>query len=98
MASSISTLPSGQFSTTSFKGRSPATLGAPVQVLAQAVLEQRHLHEVVGLGDTDALAEVADRLRRVAAPAQAGQRGHARVVPAGDQRRVDQFVGLPFSL
>ena len=38
--------------------------------------------DAVGLGDADALDEVADRLRRHAAPAQAGQRRHARVVPA----------------
>src|SRR5262249_26706214 len=42
-----------------------APLGAAVEILADAMLEQRQLHRVVGLGDTDALPAVTDALRRV---------------------------------
>ena len=63
---------------------------APVQVLAQAVLQQRHLDEVRGLGHPDALAEVAQGLGGVAAPPQPGQGRHARVVPAAHQGVLDQ--------
>ena len=45
---------------------------AAVQILADAVLELRDVDDVLLLRDADARAEVADRLRRVAAPAQAG--------------------------
>jgi len=38
----------------------------------------------VGLGDADALDEIADRLGRHAAPAQAAKRRHPRIVPAFD--------------
>ena len=57
---------------------------APVQILADAVLELRDVDDVFLLGDADARAEIADRLRRVAAAAQAGDRRHARIVPAGN--------------
>ncbi|MGC1277316.1 MAG: glutamate--tRNA ligase family protein, partial [Xanthobacteraceae bacterium] len=40
-----------------------------------------YVDDAVGLGDADALDEIADRLGRHAAPAQAGQRRHARIVP-----------------
>ena len=40
--------------------------------------------DVLLLGDADRVAELADRLRRVAAPAQPGDRRHARIVPAAD--------------
>src|SRR5215470_17795032 len=46
-----------------------APLRAPVEVLAEAGLEEGQLHRVVVLGHPDALAEVADGLRGVAAPA-----------------------------
>ena len=46
------------------------------------MLEQPDVDDVLFLGDADARAEVADRLRRVAAAAQPGDRRHARVVPA----------------
>ena len=55
---------------------------ARVQVLADGVLEQRDVDDAVALGDADALAEGADRLGRVPAAPQPGERRHARVVPA----------------
>ncbi len=58
--------------------------GPAVEVLAQAVLEQGHVHHVVGLGDADALAEVADGLGGVAPAADAAEGRQARIVPAGD--------------
>ncbi len=67
-----------------------ATRGAPVEVLAQAVLEKLDVHHAVGLGDADALGEVADGLRRVAAPPQPGESRHTRVVPAAHVALVDQ--------
>ena len=57
---------------------------ALVQILADAVLELRDVDDVLLLRDADARAEVADRLRRVAAAAQAADRRHPRIVPAGD--------------
>src|SRR5437867_5505728 len=72
-----------------------AALGACVEVLADAVLEQRQLDHVVGLGHADALAEVADALGRVAAAAQAGQRRHAWIVPAAHEAAFHQLEQLP---
>ncbi len=66
-----------------------------VEVLAHAVLEQRIVDHRLLLGDADALAEVAHRLRRVAAAADAGDGGHARVVPAGDDLLLHQAQQLP---
>ena len=67
---------------------------APVQIFADAVLEQRHVDDVFFLGDADPRAEVADRFRRVAAPAQPADRRHARVVPAGDMLLLHQLQQL----
>ena len=53
-----------------------------VEVLAHAVLQVRYLHQVLALGYAYAVAEVANRLGRVAASPHARQGGHARVVPA----------------
>ena len=51
-------------------------------MLADGEIQHPHVDDAVGLGDADALDEVADRLGRHAAPAQAGERRHARIVPA----------------
>ena len=51
-------------------------------MVAQAVFQQRDVDDGGVLGDTNSVAELADRLRRVAAPAESCNRGHARVVPA----------------
>ncbi|PRD39768.1 UNVERIFIED_CONTAM: hypothetical protein NCL1_01509 [Trichonephila clavipes] len=64
------------------------------QVLADAELQQRHVADAFGLADADLVAESADRLRRVAATAQAGDGRHARVVPALHQLLVDQLLEL----
>ena len=48
----------------------------------------------VGLGDADALGEQAEAFRRVAAPARADQRRHARIVPAVDVLFLDQLDQL----
>ena len=68
-------------------------LSVLVQILAQAVLEQGVLHGVGHLGDADALAEVTHSAGGVAA-AQAAERGHTRVVPAGDVALLDQLAQL----
>ena len=54
-----------------------------VEVLADRVVEHRHVHHRVGAGDADAADEVAQGRGRHAAAAQACQGGHARVIPAG---------------
>ena len=53
------------------------------QRLTHAVLEQRAVHGGVRLGDAHPGQEVRDGLRRVAAAAHGGQRGHPGIVPAG---------------
>ena len=70
---------------------------AAVQVLAHAVLELRHVDDVFLLGDADPRAEIADRLRRVAAAAQTGDRRHARIVPAGDVLLLHELQQLPLA-
>jgi len=56
-----------------------------VQILAQAVLKEGELDGARNLCNADPLAEIADRLRRIAAAAQTAQRRHTRIVPAGDE-------------
>ena len=56
--------------------------GGLVEVVADGVLEQGDVGEGVMLRNANRLAELADRSRRVAAAAHAGNRGHAGVVPA----------------
>ena len=55
---------------------------ALVQILAQEIFEQRKLGGAVGLRYAHAAAEIANRFRRVAAAAEPGNGGHARIVPA----------------
>src|SRR5262245_32020868 len=49
------------------------------------MLEQRDVDNVLLLGHADPRAEVANRFGSVAAPANAGDRRHPRIVPSGDQ-------------
>ena len=65
-----------------------------VQVVTNGVFEHRGIDHAVGTGHADRFAEVADRRRRIAAPTNTGQRGHARVVPAVDNVLVDQALEL----
>ena len=53
-----------------------------VQVLAHAVLQDGELDHLVRLGHADTLGKRAKAARRVAAAAAAGERRHARIVPA----------------
>ena len=69
-------------------------LGGGIEVLAQAVLEEGVLHHARALGDTDAVAEIADGLRREAAAAQAAERRHPRIVPAGDDALLHELAQL----
>jgi len=65
-----------------------------VEVFADAVLQQGDVHRGIGLGHTDALAKIADRLRGVAPAPQPGDSGHARIVPALYVAFVDQLDQL----
>ena len=67
---------------------------ALVQVLADAVLELCDIDHVLLLRHTNARAEVADRLRRVAATAQAADRRHPRVVPPRDMALLHELQQL----
>ncbi len=55
-----------------------------VERLAHRKFEHPDIDHAIGLGDADAFDEIADRRRRHAAPAQARERRHARIVPAFD--------------
>ena len=68
-----------------------------VQILALAVLQERHVDRAVGLGDADALAEVAQRRGGEAAAAQAGEGRQARIVPARHQLALDELQELPLA-
>jgi len=64
------------------------------QVVAQRDVQAGVFGPATGLAGAGALAHQADRLGRVAAPAQADDGGHARVVPAVDDSLVDQGLEL----
>jgi hypothetical protein len=68
--------------------------GPAVQVFAQAMFQKGHVHEVVGLGDADAVAEVAQGLGGVPPAAPAAPGGHARGGPARDVGRGDELGEL----
>ena len=66
-----------------------------VEILADAHLEEGHVDDAVVLGDADACRQkVANGLGRVAAPAEARDRRHARVVPAADEALLDELEEL----
>src|SRR5262249_24524194 len=65
----------------------------------------------IGLGNADRAHEIADRLRSVPPAADAGQRRHARIVPAADvlllhklqqlalaQQRISEVEAIKFDL
>ena len=62
-----------------------------VENFADAEFQHADIDDAVGLGDADALDEFADRRRRHAAPLQAGDRRHPRIVPAGDMAAAHEF-------
>ena len=68
--------------------------GDLAQVVAHAVLEQTVIDGGVRLRNADAVDEVAHGGGGVAAAAHAGQRGHARIVPACDVMLLDQLAQL----
>ena len=65
-----------------------------VEILAQAMLQKGIFDGVRGFCHADALAEVADGVAGVAAAAQAAERRHARIIPAGDIILLDQLAKL----
>ncbi|GIX61052.1 uncharacterized protein BcabD6B2_04870 [Babesia caballi] len=65
--------------------------GALVHDLADAILEQLDLDEVLALGDPDLAAEAADGGGGAAAAPQAGDGGHAGVVPAAHEALLDEL-------
>src|SRR3990170_3916039 len=60
------------------------TWGAAIQILAHKVLKQGDIDNAVSLGNADLVTEVADRLWRVASPANAGKGWHTGIVPSAD--------------
>ncbi len=70
---------------------------APVQILADAVLELCDVDDVFLFRDANARAEVAERLGRVAATAQPGNRRHAWVVPARHVSLLHELQQLPLA-
>ena len=73
---------------------SHAALRRFTQLLANTIFEHAHFDELVFLGHTAALDELAHRGRRVATPAHTGNCGHARIVPTRDDPVFDQHVQL----
>ena len=65
------------------------------QCAAGAELQEFHGHTVFLPGDADALAEVPNHGRGVAAAAQPGDGGQARIVPARDVAALDEFAEEP---
>ena len=63
---------------------------ATVQVIADRMLQQGDADDVFLLRHADTVAEVADRLRRVASTTDAGNRRHSRIVPAADVPLLDE--------
>ena len=85
-------LPSSQLVRVTRRGLSTA-MGAGrlvIEVLADAVLQQADVHDRVRLGDARPAQEVVDGGGGVAPSAHADERGHAGVVPAGDEVLLDQ--------
>ena len=67
---------------------------AAIEIFPHAVLEQADVDDIFFLRHADARAEVANRLRRVAAAAQPGHGRHSRIVPAVDVLLLDQLQQL----
>ena len=63
--------------------------------LADAPLEERRITLALDLRDANAVAELANRARRVAAAAHAAHRRHAGIVPAVDDLLVHHLEEKP---
>ena len=76
-------------------GHDPGGLG--VEVVSNGVFQLVQADPGLALAHADDLAEIADGLGRDAPAAQAGDGGHARVVPAADVAALDQGQELAFA-
>ena len=72
------------------KHRHPPQRGL-VERFADGKIEHPDVNNAIGLCDADALDEIANGLGRNAAPAQARQGRHARVVPSADVSAAHQL-------
>ena len=70
------------------------TRRAQLQIFADAEFEHGHIDHAIALAQADAVAEVANRGRRVAATTQTGDGRHARIIPAVYQLLVHQLLEL----
>src|SRR5208283_4309031 len=68
-----------------------AAPGAPVQIFADGVLQDGKVGDAVVFGDADIVGEMAEGFGSDAAAAEAGNGGHAGIVPAGDDLVVDKL-------
>ena len=74
-----------------------AARGAFVEILADVIFQQAHVHDAVVSRDADAVAEFPNGFGGVASAAKPGKGGHARVVPAADVAALDEFDEPPFA-
>ena len=65
-----------------------------IQVVTDTELEYAHVDHAIRAGYANALAELANRRRRVAAATESAQRGHPRVIPAIHVLLVNQLLEL----
>ena len=61
------------------------------------MFEEGHVDDIIAFGDAHAVGEVTDRLRGITAAPQAGDGGHAWVVPAVDDLFLHQLEEFPFA-
>ena len=68
-----------------------------LQILPDAVFQQRDFHHTVGLGHADPLTEIPDGFRRVASAAKSGDRRHPRIVPSVHRSVIHEGLQIPFA-
>ena len=71
--------------------------GMDVQVLPDAVFQKARVHLAVGFRHADPLAEIPDGCGRIAPAAQAGNRWHAGIIPAGHNPFIHQSFQIPLA-
>src|ERR1700677_1038951 len=71
-----------------------AAQGAAIEVLANGVFQDGDIGDAIVFGDADVVGEMAQGFRGDAAAAQAGDGGHAGIVPGGDNFIVDELEEL----